>query len=336
MTGSSLLPLVFILSLFAGADGALAQNTLDDVKARGILICGINGQMPALAERGTDGLWRGLEVDICRIVAAAVLENADAVEFKAMPPPERFDALIEGNVDLVGLERTRRAPLRGVRSAGLAFVDGQGLLVAKDSGIFNALGLDGARVCVLDDNRARANLESFAAGQGIALTAIAVPTDTDLVTAFSEQACDAVSSGRLTMATLAARMPRQVDILPDMLSRSQWSPFVREGDRAWLEVVRWSVFATIEAEEQGLTAATLAAQHRTSKDPRVLRFLGVEGDLGEQLGLDRAWAYRIVGQVGSYAEIYERHFGKDAATPLPRGPNELWSNGGVLQAPAFQ
>jgi general L-amino acid transport system substrate-binding protein len=312
-----LLPLAFALSLLAGAGGALALNTLDEVKARGILLCGINQEVPALAERGADGRWHGLEVDFCRIVAAAVLKNADAVEFKA-------------------LERTRRAPLRGVRSAGLAFVDGQGLMVAKDSGIFNALGLDGARVCVLDDNRAKTDLERFAAGQGIALAVVAVPSDAGLVSAFSEDACDAVSANRLALAALAASVPRPVDILPDMLSRSQWSPFVREGDRGWLEVVRWSLFATIEAEEQGLTAATVAAQRGTSKDPRVLRFLGVEGDLGEQLGLDRAWAYRVVDQVGSYAEIYERHFGADTPMPLPRGPNDLWSNGGVLQAPAFQ
>jgi general L-amino acid transport system substrate-binding protein len=331
-----LLPLAFALSLLAGAGGALALNTLDEVKARGILLCGINQEVPALAERGADGRWHGLEVDFCRIVAAAVLKNADAVEFKAMPSPERFDALLAGDVDLVALERTRRAPLRGVRSAGLAFVDGQGLMVAKDSGIFNALGLDGARVCVLDDNRAKTDLERFAAGQGIALAVVAVPSDAGLVSAFSEDACDAVSANRLALAALAASVPRPVDILPDMLSRSQWSPFVREGDRGWLEVVRWSLFATIEAEEQGLTAATVAAQRGTSKDPRVLRFLGVEGDLGEQLGLDRAWAYRVVDQVGSYAEIYERHFGADTPMPLPRGPNDLWSNGGVLQAPAFQ
>ncbi|MDH3664421.1 MAG: transporter substrate-binding domain-containing protein, partial [Alphaproteobacteria bacterium] len=198
------------MALLAGAGNAFASNILDEVKARGILLCGINQQMPYLAGRGADGLWRGLEVDICRIVAAAVLENADAVEFKAMPPSERFDALLAGDVDLVGLERTRRAPLRGVRSAGLAFVDGQGLMVAKDSGIFNALGLDGARVCILDGNRAKTDLERFAAGQGIALTVIAVPSDAELVSAFSENACDAVSADRLTLAALATHVPRQV------------------------------------------------------------------------------------------------------------------------------
>ncbi len=336
--GASLLLCLAAAAAWAAvpAPGA-AGGLLDRVKARGSVVCGLHADLPALARRDAEGAWSGLESDICRLVAAAVLGEGGAVDFIPLPAEERLSALAGGRVDLLGLEAAAGLPVGGGhRFAALAFVDGQGLMTRRDGGAGNALALDGAAVCLLDDAQTEANLARFAAGNGITLVPIAFADVDAMAAAFAEGGCAALSASRLTMAALRGRLPGESEILPELLSREQWGPVVADGDRTWLEVVRWSLFATLEAEERGITSETAEGQRAASKDPRVLRLLGAEGDLGTQLGLARSWAFEILRQVGNYAEIYDRHFGPRSPSPLPRGPNALWLDGGVLQAPAFQ
>ncbi len=318
-----------------------AGETLDSVKSEGRLRCGLVEELASLARRDERGRWQGFDADICRALAAALLGNGEAVDVVPLDPDRALAALGAREVDVLA-----RAPDRGLvgRPAGVRFttytlVDGQGFLVPAKRGPVNVLALHGAKVCVEADGPGIDRLSHYT--RTIGIDTVPVPLDTlDLMSkAFFAGRCDAVSAGRLALAVVRARdapNPAAYAILPEVISREQMGPYVRDQDRDWLNLVRWTVLALIQAEESGITRDTVEIVKATSEDPRVQRLLGVSGGLGAMLGLDDDWAYRAIREVGNYAELYDRHLGPGTPLDLERGPNALWRDGGLLYALPFQ
>ena len=332
--------LVVFLGLLAVGGLAQAGAVMDQVRGQGVLRCGVEAPLPGLAMQDETGAWRGFDVDLCRAIAAAALGTADGLEVLALVPAEAQARLTAKAVDLLARDRASGLPssLAGTVFATASLIDAQGLLVPRSANQGNALGLDGKRVCLLADGSHGDNLARFARASGISLEPMGLASEMLMAETFFGGGCAALSAGRLTMARLRSQFDpggAMYDVLEDVLSRDQMGPYVALGDREWLNLVRWTLFALISAEELGVTAARSEVLRRTSVDPRVLRLLGAEGSLGEALGLDSDWALRAIQAVGHYGEIYDRNLGPDTPLALERGPNALWNDGGLLVAPPF-
>ena len=335
------LPIGALAFLLAQAAPASAKETLEAVAAQQTLRCGITEGSPGLADQGDDGAWRGFDADVCRAVAAAALGEAAQVEFVPLAADTANDALAAGKVDVLARGRfLRQAAGRvAVRFVTFTFVDAQSFLVPAENRVKNALQLDGARICLRDGTGAEANLAAFGRSAKIRFETVVLSASEPLSAALREGRCDAVSAGRLELAMARRDMAdraHEFEILPEVLSRDQTGPFVRDGDQPWFNLVKWTVFALIQAEELGIARDNVEALRATSEDPRVRRFLGLEGGLGAALGVGDDWVYRIIRAVGNYGEIYDRHLGPETPLGLERGPNALWSDGGLLHAMPFQ
>lgn len=329
------------LALAAAASPAWAGKTLDAVKARGQLVCGVNTSGPGFSNADSQGRWTGLDVDFCKAVAAAVLNDASKVKFVPLNSQQRFTSLQAGEVDVLSRNSTwtltRDASL-GIVFTGINYYDGQGFMVPKKLNIANAKKMNGATVCVQAGTTSEKNVADYFGANNMKYKPVVFDTAEAITSAFFSGRCQVYTTDMSDLAGARTKAPKADDyvILPEVISKEPLGPSVRRGDDEWFEIVRWTLFAMLEAEEDGLTQANVDAQKTSSKDPAVQRFLGVSEDTGKLLGLDKEWAYRIVKQVGNYGESFERNLGPKSPVGLPRGVNNLWTKGGLMYAPPIR
>ena len=327
------------VAMTAGAALA-ASPTLDAVKQRGRLICGINVGLAGFAVPDDKGVWRGFEVDFCRAVGAAVLGDPDRVAYKPLTGKTRFPALQSGEVDLLARITTwtfKRDVNLGFEFIGVTFYDGQGFLGRKDLGVESAMELDGASVCVKTGTTTELNLADFFRANGMRFKSVVVEDAAEARQNYAANRCDVYTTDRSGLAAQRSVLedPDAHVILPETVSKEPFSPVVRHGDNVWGDIVRWVRNALVVAEELGVTRANVDSM-KTSGNPEIERLLGEEGDFGAMLGLSRGWAYNAIRAVGNYGEIYDRHLGPKTAIGLDRGVNNLWTRGGILYAPPFR
>ncbi|WP_425267078.1 amino acid ABC transporter substrate-binding protein [Desulfofustis glycolicus] len=322
------------------ATSVAMAGTLDDVKAKGFIQAGVNGDLFGFAKPDEKGVWRGLDVDTARAVAAAVFGDADKVKYTPLTAKTRFTALQSGEIDV--LTRNATQTLSRDTDLGLNFVqvnyyDGQGFLVPKALGVESAKELDGASVCVLPGTTTEQNVADYFRVQKMNMNPVVIESTAELSKAFFAGRCDCMTSDASQLAGIRAVAPNPADykILPEIISKEPLAPAVRHGDDQWMDIVNYSVLAMIEAEELGITSANID-EMMGSTDPKVQRFLGVSPGNGKALGLDENWAYNIIKQVGNYGEVFERNVGVDTPLMLERGLNALWTNGGLMYSPPFK
>jgi general L-amino acid transport system substrate-binding protein len=326
--------LLFLLSSLSFAGAA----TLDEVKSRGKLLCGVNPGLQGFAAQTAEGQWTGFDVDFCKAVAAATLGNASLVEFVPLDAAERFDKLKSGAVDVLARNTTwtmERETKLGLRFAGVSYHDGQGFIVKKLLGVTSALQLSGASICFLSGTTTQANVEDFFREKEMTFTPVMFGKIDELVKAFDEGKCDTYTAdlSQLYAVRLKLANPDDSVVLADVISKEPLGPAVRQGDDQWLNIVRWTLFALINAEELGVTSAGVDGLAAESKSPPVRRLVGSEGSFGVDLGLDPAWALRAIKAAGNYGEVFNRNLGKDSPLAIERGINALWNGGGLLYAP---
>jgi general L-amino acid transport system substrate-binding protein len=321
------------------ATPAFAGKTVDAIKQRGTLNCGVSTGVAGFSAPDSKGQWSGLDADTCRALAAAVLGDAKKVNFVPLNSQQRFAALQSGEVDLLARNTTwtltRDASL-GFHFTAITYFDGQGFLVPKKLNVTSAKQLKGAEVCVQSGTTNEKNLADFARTNKLDIKTVVFEGFEASFKAFFGGRCQAYTtdvSGLAGLRNKEAKNPDDYVILPDLISKEPLGPLVRRGDDEWFADVKWVIFALIEAEEAGLTQANVDEQKANSKDPVVQRILGTSEDMGKLLGLDRDWAYRAIKAVGNYGEIFERNVGPKSVLKLPRGANNLWSKGGLLYAP---
>jgi len=329
------------LAIAAAASPAWAGKTLDAVKQRGQVVCGVNTSGPGFSNADSQGKWTGLDVDFCKAVAAAVLNDSSKVKFVPLNSQQRFTSLQAGEVDVLSRNSTwtltRDASL-GILFTGINYFDGQGFMVPKKLNIANAKKMNGATVCVQAGTTSEKNVADYFGANGMKYKPVVFDTAEAITSAFFAGRCQVYTTDMSDLAGARTKAPKADDyvILPEVISKEPLGPSVRRGDDEWFEIVRWTLFAMLEAEENGLTQANVDAQKASSKDPNVQRFLGVSEDTGKLLGLDKEWAYRIVKQVGNYGESFERNLGPKSPVGLPRGVNNLWTKGGLMYAPPIR
>jgi general L-amino acid transport system substrate-binding protein len=324
--------------LAAGLAQGAAAATLDEVKERGALRCGVNGDIPGLSYRDEAGHWSGLDVDFCRAVAAAALGDKDKVELIALGNAERLDALREGRVDLLARNTTwtlSRDLEHGMTFVGTLYFDGQGFMVPRTSELMSTLGLGGKRICALADTTSADNAHRYFTRHRMTLELATFPDVGAAREAYLANECDALTSDHSQLHALRSTLadPRAHRILPEVISKEPLSPAVRKGDPAWFDLVRWTLNLLINAEELGIDSANVAraAASAESEDTRLT--LDVDGRASAALGVEPGWGRRVIAQVGNYAEIFERNLGDGSPLKIKRGLNALWQNGGLLYAP---
>ena len=320
------------------ATPAHAGKTIDAIKARGQVICGVNPSLPGFAAADSQGNWAGFDVDICKAVSATVLSDATKVKWTPLNASQRFAALQAGEIDVLSRNTTwtltRDASL-GLNFTGVTYYDGQGFMVTKKSKITSAKQLKGATVCVQSGTTTEKNLADYSKAMKLNMKPVVFETQEATNKAYFTGRCQVYTtdaSGLASVRNKEATNPADHLILPDLISKEPLGPSVRRGDDEWFAIVKWVVFALIEAEEYGITQANVD-QMKSSTDPVVQRILGTSEDTGKLLGLDKEWAYRAIKAVGNYGEMFERNLGPNSTLKLPRGANNLWSKGGLIYAP---
>jgi general L-amino acid transport system substrate-binding protein len=328
---------VLALTVLAAA-GARAQSTLDTVKSKGFIQCGVNTGLAGFSQPDSKGEWRGIDVDLCRAVAAAVFGAAGKVRYTPLTAQQRFTALQSGEVDILSRNTTwtlTRDTSLGLNFVGVNYYDGQGFMVPKKSNVKSAGELNGATVCVQPGTTTELNLADYFRAHKMKFKPVVIEKLEEVLNAYFAGRCDALTTDVSGLVALrAARAPYPADhvILPEVISKEPLGPAVRHGDDRWFDIVKWSLFAMIEAEELELTSANID-QKLGSANPVIQRFVGAGGEMGKMLGLENRWAYNIVKQVGNYGESFERNL-----TPLgfDRGINRLWTRGGLMYAPPIR
>lgn len=318
-----------------------AGPVLDAVKARGQLVCGVNTAAPGFSSVDSQGNWSGLDVDTCRAVAAAVLGDAQKVKFVPLSSPQRFTALQSGEIDMLArnttMTLTRDASL-GAVFAAISYYDGQGFIVPKKLGVDSAKKLNGATVCLQAGTSSIQAMADYFAANKMKYKPVMYDTTEATQNAFLSGRCQVYTTDMsdLAGARTRARNPQDYVILPETISKEPLGPSVRRGDDEWFQIVRWSFYAMVEAEESGLTQANVDEMKKTSTAPQVMRLVGTGDDMGKLLGLDKDWSYRIIKQVGNYGESWVKNFGPNTKMNLPRGLNKLWTEGGLMYAPPIR
>jgi general L-amino acid transport system substrate-binding protein len=335
---------VFLGALTAAglSAGAAAAATLDDVKARGTLNCGVTTGLVGFAAPNANGVWEGFDVAVCRAVAAAVLGDPMAVEFVPTTGKTRFTALASGEVDMLARNTTwtftRDVDLKN-EFAGINYYDGQGFMVPADLGVTSAKELNGATVCIQTGTTTELNLADFFRANNMDYEPVPIETNSEAQQQYLARACDVYTTDRSGLAATRAAFENPSDhvILPETVSKEPLGPLVRHGDNQWGEVVRWTLNALIAAEEKGITSANVEEMASEPTDrPAVNRLLGTEGNLGEMLELDSDWAVRAIAAGGNYGELFAKHIGEDTPVGLDRGLNAQWTDGGLIYAPPFR
>ncbi len=331
-----------VFAVFAGAligASPLQADTFDDVVERGYLICGV-GFSPGFATVDDVGNFTGFDVDICRAVAAAVLGDADKVAFKQLTTKERFTALQSGQVDLLSRTTTwtfTRDVAMEVNFATVTFYTGQGVMVRADLGIGSIDEMDGAKFCISIGTTSEPNLRDYFRANDMELRLEFRDTAEQVIAAYQREECDAYSNDASGLGAFRSGMadPEAHVILPELISKEPLGPAVRHGDDRWLDIVKWTVFALIQAEESGITSENVEAL-KASQDRGVRNLLGFSGHVELGAGLPEGWLYEVIRQVGNYGEIYERNVGPQTPRGLPRGLNALWTDGGLMYAMPFR
>lgn len=315
------------------------QSRLDIVKARGTLICGVNGEVPGFSFVDENGQYSGLDVDMCRAVAAALFNDPNQVEFRKLTTDQRFSAVQSGEVDLLNRNTTwtmNRDTAVGMDFAPTTFYDGQGIMVQLASGIETLEDLAGKSICVLSGTTTEQNLADQMRKRGVAeYTPIASDNVDILYTAYQEGRCEAVTADRSQLVARRSVLinPEEHKVLNVILSKEPLGPVVADGDSRWSDAITWITFAIIQGEEFGISSQNIT-QFDNTEDPNIKRFLGLEGTLGQDMGLPNEFAYQVINHVGNYGEIYERNIGQPLG--LERGLNKLWTDGGLLYSPPFR
>ena len=320
------------------ATPAFAGKTLDAIKSRGMLNCGVNPSLPGFAAADSQGNWTGLDVDVCKAVAATVLNDAAKVKWTPLNATQRFAVLQAGEIDILSRNTTwtlNRDASLGLHFTGTTYYDGQGFMVTKKSKITSAKNLKGATVCVQSGTTTEKNLNDFSKVNKLNIKPVVFDTQEATNKAYFAGRCQAYTtdaSGLASVRNKEATNPDDHVILPDLISKEPLGPSVRRGDDEFFAIVKWVVYALIEAEEYGITQANVD-QMKSSTDPVVQRILGTSEDTGKLLGLDKEWAYRAIKAVGNYGEMFERNVGPKSTLKLPRGLNNQWNKGGLMYAP---
>ena len=312
-------------------------DTLDDVKKAGVVKCGVSTGLGGFSAADEKGKWQGLDVDLCRAVAAAVLGDATKVKFNPLTAKERFTALQSGEIDILSRNTTwtltRDASL-GLNFAGVNYYDGQGFMVTKALGIDSALKLDGAAVCIQAGTTTELNLADYFKANNMKYKAITFDNSDQTIKGFEAGRCDMLTSDQSQLYSLRIKLaePDSAIVLPEVISKEPLGPVVRQGDDKWFNIVKWSLNAMINAEEMGVTSKNVK-EMKDSKDPAIERLMGGQG---EKLGLDDSWAANIIEQVGNYGESFEANVGTGSPLKIGRGLNALWNKGGIMYAPPIR
>jgi general L-amino acid transport system substrate-binding protein len=317
--------------------GLATAGTLADVKAKGFVTAGVNEGLFGFSKPDEKGVWRGLDVDTARAIAAAIFGSPDKVKFIPLTAKTRFTALQSGEIDVLTRNATQtltRETSLGLNFAHVNYYDGQGFLVPKKLGVKSAKELNGATICVLPGTTTELNAADFFRANKMTMKPVVIESTPELAKAFFAGRCDSLTSDASQLAGTRAVAPNPDDyvILPEIISREPLAPAVRHGDDQWFDIVNFATMAMIEAEYLGISSKNVDDMLK-SGDPQIQRFLGVNPGNGEALGLDEKWAYNIVKMVGNYAEVFERNVGINTPLKLERGLNALWTKGGIMYTP---
>jgi len=326
--------------IFATASQAAGAQTLKTVKDRGVLSCGVSQGLPGFSAPDDKGNWTGLDVDVCRAIAAAIFDDPTKVKFAPLSAKDRFTALQSGEIDVLSRNTTwtsSRDTSLGLNFTGVTYYDGQGFLVRKALKVNSALELNGASVCVQTGTTNEQNLADYFKANSMRYEVIAFASADETVKAYEAGRCDAFTSdvSQLYSERLKLANPNDHAVLPEVISKEPLGPAVRHGDDQWFDIVKWTLFAMLDAEELGVTQKNVDSMLKSDK-PELRRVLGLDGNLGEQLGLTKDWVVRIVRHVGNYGESFERNVGVGSKLGIARGLNRLWNQGGVQYAPPIR
>jgi general L-amino acid transport system substrate-binding protein len=318
------------------AGPAAAGPTFDAVKAKGFVQCGVNGAVPGFSAPDSRGNWTGIDVDLCKAIAAAMFGDASKIKFTPVTAQQRFVALQSGEIDVLTRNATQtlmRDSALGFNMAGVNFYDGQGFIVPKKLGVKSAKELDGATVCVQPGTTTELNLADYFRSHGLKFTPVVLERVEENMAAYSSGRCDVYTTDASQLAALRVSLTSPDDhvILPERISKEPLGPMVRHGDDQWFDVVKWALAAMIEAEELGISQRNVDEMTK-SANPAIQRVLGVQAGFGKALGLDEKWAYTIIKQVGNYGDSFERNVGKGSKIGLERGLNDVWFRGGLMYA----
>lgn len=332
---------LFKLSIAAAlATMAISAGTLEDVKKAGVVKCGVSTGIPGFAEADSKGVWRGLDVDFCRSVAAAVLGDAKKVKYVPLNAKERFTALQSGEIDLLSRNTTwtnTRDTTLGINFVGVNYYDGQGFMVPAALKVKSAKELDGATVCIQAGTTTELNLADYFKSNNMKFKAITFDTNDQVDKAFFAGRCDILTTDQSGLYATRTKVedPAKYIVLPEIISKEPLGPSVRQGDSKWANVVRWTLNALVTAEEKGVTSQNVDEQAK-SNDPEIKRLLGVEGTMGANLGLNADAFKNVIKQVGNYGESFEANVGKNSPLKIKRGVNALWTDGGLMYSPPFR
>ena len=328
------------LASVAMASTALAAghggSTLEAVMDKGFVQCGVSQGLPGFSNADDSGNWTGLDVDLCRAVAAAVFGDSSKVKFSPLSAKQRFTALSSGEIDILSRNTTwtmTRDTQLGLNFAGVNYYDGQGMMVPKSLGATSAMELDGANICTNTGTTTELNITDYFRSNNMSFNLVAFEKADEVVAAYDAGRCDVYTTDRSGLAAQRGKLtnPNSHVVLPEIISKEPLGPVVRQGDDNWFNIVRWSLNAMINAEEMGITSSNVGGM-KGSDNPSVKRLLGTEGNFGGELGIPNDWAYNIIAQVGNYGETYEKHVGENTPLKLARGVNALWNQGGIMYA----
>jgi len=329
----------FVLVFLMGTESMAAKKskTLKNTIKKGFVRCGVSQGLPGFSNADASGNWTGVDVDVCRAVAAAVLGDASKVKFTPLSAKERFTALTSGEIDILSRNTTwtlsRDADI-GLTFVGVNFYDGQGFMVRKSSGITSTSQFkDGISACTNIGTTTELNMRDFFTSRGISYEPVAFEKADEVVAAYDAGRCDTYTTDKSGLAAQRTKMknPDEHIVLPETISKEPLGPVVRQGDSVWEDIVRWSLNVMIEAEEYGITSSN-ASSMKSSENPAIKRLVGAEGEMGAALGIGNEWSFNIITQVGNYGESYKRNIADTGILP-DRGPNQLWTKGGILYVP---
>lgn len=325
------------LSAFAGAASAA---TIDTVKERGKLLCGVNTGLPGFSAPDAAGKWAGFDVDFCKAVAVVVLGDPEKVEYVPLSASERLDALKSEKIDVLARNTTwtvSREATYGINFVGVSYYDGQGFMVPRTRGFISTLELADSKVCVLAGTTTEANLKDYFAANNMAYEPVTLASTAEEIAAYTDGRCNVITSDMSQLYALRQQLPDPAEhiILADAISKEPLGPAVRQNDPAWSHLVQWVLFALLNAEELGVDSGTIDAALASAK-PEVRRLVGTEGGIGTMLGVKDDWVVSIIRAVGNYGEVYERNLGAAGKLGIPRGLNQLWNLGGIQYAPPIR
>jgi general L-amino acid transport system substrate-binding protein len=312
-------------------------STLDAVKAKGYVQCGVSQGLPGFSNADDSGNWTGIDVDLCKAVAAAVFGDPNKVKFSPLSAKQRFTALSSGEIDILSRNTTwtmTRDTQLGLNFAGVNYYDGQGMMVPASLGVKSAKELNGANICTNTGTTTELNITDYFRANNMSFNLVAFEKADEVVAAYDAGRCDVYTTDRSGLAAQRTKLtnPDAHVVLPEIISKEPLGPVVRQGDDQWFNIVRWTLRALINAEEMGITKGNAASEASSSSNPEVMRLLGKEGKFGEELGLSNDWALNAITAVGNYGESYEANVGPNTPLKLDRGVNALWNKGGILYA----